>query len=47
MDWNLIYRDRVQMMQMASRIPERLVRRTTVFSEENYNVMFLLIERAG
>lgn len=47
MDWNLIYRDRMQMMEMSARIPERMVRRATCFSEENYNVIFLLIERAA
>ena len=46
MDWNLIYRNRVQMMEMTSRIPERMIRNVSCFSEENYNVIFLSIERA-
>lgn len=46
MDWNLIYRNRIQMMEMTSRIPERMIRRVSCFSEENYNVIFLSIERA-
>lgn len=45
MDWNLIYRDRMQMMQMTSKIPERMIRYTKCFAEENYNVIFLLVER--
>jgi SAM-dependent methyltransferase len=47
MDWNLIYRDRMQMMQMTARIPQQLIDRISCFSEENQNVLFLLLERAG
>ena len=45
MDWNLIYRDRIQMMEMTARIPERMIRSSTCFTEENHNVLFLLLER--
>lgn len=45
MDWNLIYRNRTQMMAMAARIPDRMIKRVTCFSEDNHNVLFLLIEK--
>jgi extracellular factor (EF) 3-hydroxypalmitic acid methyl ester biosynthesis protein len=45
MDWRLIYRDRVDMMLLAERIPDRQIQQINVFSEENYNVVFLVIEK--
>lgn len=47
MDWNLIYRDRIDMMQMLNLIPNRDVKQVTVYSEENNNVLFALVERIG
>ena len=46
MDWNLIYRDRIDMMKMTNRIPDRLIRNVECYSEENHNVLFIVIERA-
>lgn len=45
MDWNLIYRDRIQMMSMTKRIPDRMLQSIQCFSEENFNVIFLVAER--
>ncbi len=47
MDWNLIYRDRIDMMIMMERIPDREVNQVTIFSEENDNVLFAMVERAS
>ena len=47
MDWNLIYRNRLQMMEMSARIPDRMIDKVTCFTEENHNVIFLSIDRAG
>ena len=46
MDWNLIYRNRLQLMQLTERIPEREIARISTFSEENHNVVFMTVERA-
>ena len=45
MDWNLIWRDRLQMIDMTARIPESMVKSVTCYSEQNRNVIFLLVER--
>ena len=45
MDWRLIYRDRVDMMLLAEGIPDRQIRQIHVFSEENNNVVFLVVEK--
>ncbi len=45
MDWNLVYRDRVAMMAMTSRIPDRNIAHVYVFAEENDNVLFLQVQR--
>ncbi len=47
MDWNLVYRDRLEMMRMTARIPNRQIGQITVFPEENYNVLFIAIERSS
>jgi SAM-dependent methyltransferase len=45
MDWNLVYRNRQDMMAMSARIPDRQIGQVTVFSEENHNVLFIMIQR--
>ncbi len=45
MAWNLLYRDRVSMMELTARIPDRELARASVFCEEIHNVIFLLVER--
>lgn len=47
MDWNLVYRDRIGMMKMTARIPNRRIGQITVFTEENDNVLFIAIERSS
>lgn len=47
MDWNLVYRDRIGMMKMSARIPNRQIGQVTVFSENNDNVLFIAIERSS
>ena len=46
MDWNLIYRNRIQMMVMTEDIDEAEIASIQSFTEENCNVIFLLIQRA-
>jgi hypothetical protein len=47
MDWNLVYRDRIAMMEMTARIPDRAIGHIAVFAEENQNVLFLAVQRAA
>ncbi len=45
MDWNLIYRDRLQMMQMTALIPQSQIGKINVFCEEHRNVLFLILQK--
>jgi hypothetical protein len=45
MDWKLIYRTRVEMLEVAARIPEDEIRDVRLFSEDNRNIIFLQITR--
>ena len=47
MDWNLIYRDRIEMIELTREIDEHDVGLATVFAEENCNVVLLLVTRRG
>ena len=47
MDWNLIYRDRIDMIAITKKIPQREIANLSVFCEENLNVIFLLLQRCG
>lgn len=45
MDWNLVYRNRSEMVDLTSDIPEEEVKEVTVFSEECRNILFLQLTR--
>jgi extracellular factor (EF) 3-hydroxypalmitic acid methyl ester biosynthesis protein len=45
MAWNLIYRTRRDMLDVAALIPEAEVRDVRLFSEENLNILFLQVTR--
>jgi hypothetical protein len=45
MDWKLIYRTRKEMLEVADRIPETDLHDVRLFSEENRNILFLLVTR--
>jgi extracellular factor (EF) 3-hydroxypalmitic acid methyl ester biosynthesis protein len=45
MGWNLIYRTRRDMLDVAALIPEAQVRDLRLFSEENLNILFLQVTR--
>ncbi len=45
MDWNLIYRNRCQMIQLTELIPEFEVAHVSAFAEEQLNIVFCLVER--
>jgi extracellular factor (EF) 3-hydroxypalmitic acid methyl ester biosynthesis protein len=46
MAWNLIYRTRQEMVQLADEIPQALLRDIHIFAEENQNIIFLQVTRA-
>jgi extracellular factor (EF) 3-hydroxypalmitic acid methyl ester biosynthesis protein len=46
MSWNLIYRTRLEMMDISAEIPQGLIREVRVFAEENQNILFLQITKA-
>ena len=46
MDWNLIYRDRIQMAELTSRIPEVELADMRVHSNRNRNVIYLVLQKA-
>ncbi|MGI9518003.1 MAG: class I SAM-dependent methyltransferase [Pirellulaceae bacterium] len=45
MDWNLIYRDRLQLMEMTALIPQHQIGSINIFTEESCNVLFLILEK--
>jgi extracellular factor (EF) 3-hydroxypalmitic acid methyl ester biosynthesis protein len=45
MDWNLIYRSRIDMMDLTLGIPEEEIKAVTVHSEEFRNIIFLQVTR--
>jgi len=47
MDWELIYRTRAEMLDVAARIPQNEMRDIRLFAEENQNILFLEATRAG
>jgi extracellular factor (EF) 3-hydroxypalmitic acid methyl ester biosynthesis protein len=46
MDWVLIYRTRLEMMDISAEIPQAQIREIRVFAEENQNILFLQITKA-
>jgi extracellular factor (EF) 3-hydroxypalmitic acid methyl ester biosynthesis protein len=47
MAWELIYRTRAEMLDVAARIPQGEMRDIRLFAEENQNILFLEATRAG
>ena len=45
MDWNLIYRTRLEMMDIWAEIAQAQIREVRVFAEENQNILFLQITK--
>jgi SAM-dependent methyltransferase len=45
MDWKLIYRSRLEMVDMSSLIPQSQIRDIRIFAEENQNIIFLQVTR--
>ncbi len=45
MDWKLIYRSRLEMMDVAALIPQPDIRDIRLFTEENQNIIFLEIKK--
>ncbi len=45
MDWNLIYRTRQEMVDVAAEIPQSAIRDLRIFAEENQNIIFLEVTR--
>jgi hypothetical protein len=45
MGWRLVYRTRLEMLDVAALIPEAEVRDIRLFSEENRNILFLQVTR--
>jgi hypothetical protein len=45
MNWVLIYRTRLEMMEISAEIPQAMIRDIHVFAEENQNIIFLQITR--
>jgi hypothetical protein len=45
MDWNLIFRNRSQMVSLTSGIEEEEVARVSAFAEEQFNIVFCVIEK--
>jgi SAM-dependent methyltransferase len=45
MDWNLVYRSRRDMVAMTMGVPEADVRSTSLFAEENRNIVFLDMQK--
>jgi SAM-dependent methyltransferase len=45
MDWDLVYRDRRAMVDLTMDIPEEMVERVTLLSEECRNILFLHVTR--
>lgn len=46
MDWQLIYRDRRQMLELTAEIPQAAIAEVRLLAEENQNVIFLEVVRA-
>jgi len=46
MDWNLIFRNRFQMMGLTADIPEDQISRVATFSENDFNIVFSKIHKA-
>jgi len=46
MDWKLVYRTRLEMMEIAAAIPQAQIRDLRIFAEENQNILFLQVTRA-
>ena len=45
MDWKLIYRSRLEMLDISSEIPQAEIRDIRIFTEENENIIFLQITK--
>jgi hypothetical protein len=45
MDWKLIYRTRLEMMEISACIPQADIRDIRVFAEENQNIIFLQVTK--
>ena len=46
MDWNLVYRNRREMVDLSMEIPEDEIRQIKLFSEDQKNIAFLQVTRA-
>ncbi len=46
MDWNLIFRNRFQMMETTRDVPEDEIEEIHYFAEENRNVIFIMLQKA-
>jgi len=44
MDWELIYRDRGQALDMASKIPQAAISNIRIFPDETHHVIFLQLQ---
>lgn len=47
MGWELIYRTRADMLDVVARVPQTEVHDIRLFAEENQNILFLQVTRAG
>jgi extracellular factor (EF) 3-hydroxypalmitic acid methyl ester biosynthesis protein len=47
MDWWLIYRTRIEMLQLADTLPDEQIEALHLYAEENQNILFLEAERKG
>jgi hypothetical protein len=45
MDWQLIYRDRNEMLDLAADIPQEAIHDIRIFCEEGQNIIFLQLTR--
>jgi len=45
MDWKLVYRSRLDMVDMSANIPQAQIRDIRIFTEENQNIIFLQVTR--